>query len=303
MIFSKPMINKIKAIQDKLNSNFFYNFDTSKKVWFRAGGKTAVFCEVYNSNELQIILNNVGDMDYKIIGAGSNLLIRDRGYEGILLKLGKNFNQIKKHANFLEVGAGLLDVNLAKFAKQNMIKGFEFYSGIPGTIGGSIKMNSGCFGSETKDILKDVKIINSSKIENSFTKDQLELSYRSSNLSKTDIITSARFYYSHGNSEEIINRINNIKIMRKNSQPIKAKTSGSTFKNPKNSFAAKLIEMSDCKGLNVNDAFVSDKHANFLINTNNASAKDIEELGNRIIDKVYNKFNITLEWEIEIIGN
>ena len=297
------MINKIKAIQDKLHSNFFYNFDTSKNVWFRTGGKTDVFCEVYDSNELQIILNNIGEMDYKIIGAGSNLLIRDRGYRGILLKLGKNFNQIKKHKNFLEVGAGLLDVNLAKFAKQNMIKGFEFYSGIPGTIGGSIKMNSGCFDSETKDILKDVKIINSAKIENSLTKDQLELCYRRSNLSNKDIITSARFYYSHGNEEEIINRINNIKTTRKKSQPIKAKTSGSTFKNPINSHAAKLIEMSGCKGLNVNDAFVSDKHANFLINTNNASAEDIEELGNRIIDKVYNKFNITLEWEIEIIGN
>ena len=204
--------------------------------------------------------------------------------------------------NEVEVGAGVLDVNLAKFAELHNIKNFEFYSGIPGTIGGAIKMNAGCYGSETKDIIKNVNIIDKNGVSINLNRDKINFTYRGSSLPNKSTIISASFFCKYGEQKDIQNKMRDIKQKRETTQPIKHKTSGSTFKNPLNHFAAKLIEKSGCKGLNVGDAFVSEKHANFLINKNQASATDIENLGKTIIDKVYAKFNIKLEWEIKIIG-
>ena len=296
------MENIILKISRNLKSKFYFDYDTSKNVWFRAGGNAAVFCLVYDDNELRFILQNIEGLPYEIIGAGSNILIRDSGYNGIIFKLGKSFNTIVLHENFIQVGAGILDVNLSKFAAVNNIKNFEFFSGIPGSIGGAVKMNAGCYGFETNNFLKDIKTINSEGDFCFLNKNQLKLTYRNSYLPNRDIIISANFHYFMGDKNEIKHKINEIKTMRENSQPLKSKTSGSTFKNPKNNFAAKLIEMSQCKGLNVGDIFVSSKHANFLINSNKGTASQIEELGKIIIDKVYKKFNIKLEWEIKIIG-
>ena len=296
----KQIFNKISS---NLKSKFYYDYNTSNNVWFRTGGKVAVFCLVYDQNELEIILNSIGDIPYTVIGAGSNILVRDKGYNGVLFKLGKKFNKIDINESYINVGAGILDVNLSKFALKKSIKNFEFYSGIPGTIGGAIKMNAGCFDCETKDLLIDVKIINPNGKVIIKKKEEINLSYRSSEIIEKDIIISANFISSYGNEEEILSKMEKIKFIRENSQPIKSKTSGSTFKNPKNNFAAKLIERSGCKDLNVGDAYVSTKHANFLINMDNASASEIEELGKIIIDRVYNQFDIRLEWEIKIIGN
>ena len=293
----------ILKISKDLKSKFYFDYDTSKNVWFRAGGNVAVFCLVYDESELIFILKNIDGIPYEIIGAGSNILVRDKGFYGIIFKLGKSFNKIVLHENFIQVGAGILDINLSKFAEMNSIKNFEFFSGIPGSVGGAIKMNAGCYGFETNDVLKNIKTINSKGDFCFLSKDKLKLSYRNSHLPNKNIIISANFDYSLGNKDEIKKKINQIKIMRENSQPIKSKTSGSTFKNPKNNFAAKLIELAECKGLNVGDIFVSSKHANFLINSNKGTASQIEELGKIIIDKVYKKFNINLEWEIKIIGN
>ena len=297
------MYNLINKISCKLKSKFYYDYDTSKHVWFRTGGKAAIFCIVYNEEELQIILDNIEDIKYEIMGAGSNLLIRDKGFNGIIFKLGKNFNKIILHEKFIEVGSSILDSNLSRFAYNKCIKDFEFFSGIPGSIGGAIKMNAGCYGFETKNILDKIKIINSKGQLKYLDKDAINLTYRNSQLNFGDIIISANFNITHGDNDEIKQRINKIKIMRKKSQPIKSKTSGSTFKNPKNNSAAKLIEMSDCKNLNIGDAFVSTKHANFLINKDDASASQIEQLGNIVIDKVYKKFGVKLDWEIKIIGS
>ena len=259
-------------------------------------------CIVYDIKELQVILNEIGDLPFEVIGAGSNLLIRDRGYHGIIFRLGKEFNKIKICGTFVDVGASILDVNLAKFAQINSIKDFEFYSGIPGSIGGAIIMNAGCYGFETKDIVKEVEIIDKNGELKKYKNKEINFEYRSSYLPKNSIIISAKYNCIYGKRNEIMEKIDNIKKMRLESQPIKSKTSGSSFKNPKNNYAAKLIDQADCKGMRVGDAVVSDKHANFLINTNNASATEIEDLGKIIIDKVYNKYNIKLEWEVKIIG-
>ena len=292
----------IDKIDYNFKSKFYYNYDTSKNVWFRAGGKAKVFCIVDNEKELSIILQNLKDIPYEVIGAGSNILIRDSGYEGFLIKLGKNFNQIEIKKSNLTVGASILDINLSKFAQLNNLKNFEFYSGIPGTVGGAVKMNAGCFGSETKDILIDVKTINNKGEINTINKKNLNLNYRQSYLPAGDIIISANFHCNSGDKNKIAKKMNEIKINREKTQPLKEKTSGSTFKNPKNNFAAKLIEMSNCKGLSEGGIFVSNKHANFLINKQKGNANQIEKLGNKIIEKVYNKFKIKLEWEIKIIG-
>jgi UDP-N-acetylmuramate dehydrogenase len=296
----KTLINNISQ---NLKSKFYFDYDTSQHVWFRAGGKTAVYCLVYDEKELEIIINSISKIPYEIIGAGSNFLIRDCGFNGILFKLGKNFNKIILHEKFIEVGSSILDLNLSKFAQKNNIRDFEFYSGIPGTIGGAVKMNAGCYGKETKDILQSIKYIDQEGCLKKLDKVELNLKYRNSSLPENSIIISANYDSVTGNTEEITNKILNIKEKRNNSQPLRAKTSGSTFKNPLNYHAAKLIEQANCKGLNIGDVYVSNKHANFLINTNNASASEIEDLGNKIIDKVYNKFGIKLEWEIKILGN
>ena len=296
------MKNLIKNISKNLNSKFFFEHDTSKNVWFQAGGLASVFCLVHNEKELQFILGHIENIPYEIIGAGSNILIRDGGFDGIIFKLGKNFNKITINKSYIEVGAGILDKYLSKFLASKNITNFEFYSGIPGTIGGAVKMNAGCYGSETKDILRSVRTINNDAKFYDLTNKQINLTYRSSKIPKNNIIISAKFDYTHGNSEDIDKKMNYIKESRENTQPLQKKTSGSTFKNPKNNFAAKLIELSGCKGMSVGDVYVSEKHANFLINTNQASASQIEELGKKVIDQVYNQFKIRLEWEVKIIG-
>ena len=296
------MINNIKEISKKLNSKFYFDYDMSNNVWFKSGGKTLIYCQAYNIEELKIMLNEIKDLPFEVIGAGSNILVRDNGFDGIIIKLGKEFNKIKIHDTFVEVGAGILDVNLAKFAERKNIKNFEFYSGIPGTIGGAIKMNAGCYGFETKDIIKEVCVIDLKGNLKKYKKENINFAYRDSNLPLNSIIVSARYNCLYGNKDEITKKTILIKEMRETSQPLKLRTSGSTFKNPKNNYAAKLIELSNCKGLNVGDAYVSEKHANFFINKNKATASQIEELGSIVIDRVYNKFNIKLEWEIKLIG-
>ena len=297
------MKKKILEISKNLNSKFFFDYEIYKYTWFRTGGIADCFCLVNDENELVKILNQIDNIPYFIIGAGSNLLVRDGGFKGLIIKLGKNFNKIEYTNNNLTVGASILDINLSKFALSNSIKNFEFFSGIPGSIGGAIKMNAGCFNSETKDFLRNITVINNLGQKKMVNSSELQFSYRESNLEKTDIVISAEFEVQKGEKEEIQEKLNKIKYTRENTQPIKFKTSGSTFKNPKDYYAAKLIEESGCKGLKNGGAIISDIHSNFIINFDNATSTDIENLGKIIIEKVYKKFGITLDWEIKIIGD
>ena len=297
------MIEKLKELDKKLKSKFFFDFNMSKYTWFQAGGNAKAFCIADNENELKLILRTVEGENFEIIGAGSNLLIRDGGFNGLIIKLGKSFNKLFIENDKLIAGASILDVNLSRFALANSIKNFEFFSGIPGTIGGAIKMNAGCFDGQTKDVIYSIRAINSKGEIIEIKKEDLNLSYRYSDFQKNVIISSASFIIQEGSKSKIENKIYKIKKIRKESQPIQSKTSGSTFKNPKDKYAAELIDLAGCKNMNIGDVFVSNKHANFLINTNNATATQIEDLGKLIIEKVYNKFNILLEWEVKIIGN
>jgi len=293
------LINQIKS---KIKSNILLDYDMRKSTWFRAGGNALGYVIVNNISDLKTIFSYADQIKYYIVGVGSNLMIRDGGFDGLIIKLGKNFNKIKINKDTLSAGAGVLDVNLAKFALKNSIKDFEFFSGIPGTIGGAIKMNAGCFGSQTADILKRILVLNKlGKIEY-LTKNELGLKYRSSNLTDELVVLKADFICKYSSVSEIIEKKNSIKLKRESSQPIKEKTSGSTFKNPPGEFAAALIERAGCKGMKNGGASVSTIHSNFIINNGQATALDIENLGKKIIKQVHEKFGITLEWEIKIIG-
>jgi len=296
------MYENINELSKKLKSKFFFDYDISKHTWFRTGGKSEIYCIVDNQKDLKIILNSLGKMPYIILGAGSNILVRDGGFKGIVFKLGKSFNQLSINNNKIIAGASILDSNLSKFAFMNSIKNLEFYSSIPGSIGGAVKMNAGCYGYETKDIISKVTLIDEEGEIKDLTKQQLNLGYRKSNIKK-EIILSAEFDIKYEDKDIILKKITEIKNLRTKNQPSKSKTGGSTFKNPKDFYAAELIEKSGCKDLRIGDAHVSEIHSNFLINDNNASAKQIEDLGKLIIEKVYNKFQINLEWEIIIIGD
>ena len=296
------MHSLINKIQSKIKSNIFLDYDMRKSTWFRAGGNALGYVIVNNISDLKTIISYSDQIKYYIVGVGSNLMVRDGGFDGLIIKLGKNFNKIKINKDTLSVGAGVLDVNLAKFAQKNSIKDFEFFSGIPGTIGGAIKMNAGCYGSQTADNLKRILVINKSGKIEYLRKDELELQYRSSNLTDELIVLKADFICKYSPVSEIIEKKNYIKLKRESSQPIKEKTSGSTFKNPSGKYAAALIERAGCKGMKNGDASVSTIHSNFIINNGEATALDIENLGKQIIKQVQEKFGIRLEWEIKIIG-
>ena len=284
-------------------SKIKYNFDLSKITWFQTGGRTNVYCHVYDDKDLKIILKQTHiETPIFVLGAGSNVLVRDQGFKGIVIKLGKSFNKIILKNDKLIVGAGVLDSNLSKFALKNSIKNFEFYSGIPGTIGGAIKMNAGCYGSETKNFVRGVVIINRLGEEKFLSLSDLNFKYRSSSIQNDSIVKEVVFNAIIGDLNQIEYNMNKIIHQRESDQPLKVKTGGSAFKNPKGVFASKLIEESGCKGIKIGGAIVSSKHANFLINKKNASANDIENLGEKIKEKVFNKFGISLIWEIKIIG-
>ena len=285
-----------------LKSKIYFDYNVGKHTWFKTGGNAKIFVIAENISELEIIFNEIENENFYILGAGSNLLIRDKGFNGIIIKLGKEFNNININDDKLEVGASTLDINLSKFAYQNSIEGLEFYSGIPGSLGGAVKMNAGCFGSETKDSIHSIEIFNKKFEKKTLLKKDINLSYRSSNIKSDQIILKAYFNISYGDQENIRDKILKIKERRLLTQPIKNKTSGSTFKNPYNFHAAKLIEESGCKGMKYGDAIVSEKHSNFLINNGRATATDIENLGKLIIERVYKKFDLKLEWEVKIIG-
>ncbi len=297
------MKNNLSKIVNKLKSKIYFNYNVGKLTWFRVGGDAKIYAVVENSEELEIILNEINNNNYFILGSGSNLLIRDKGFDGVIIKLGKGFNSYNFIENKLIVGASVLDISLSNFALKQNIEGFEFFSGIPGTVGGAVKMNAGCFGRETVDILHSIEVYNSNFEKKILNKDDIGLNYRSSNIKNDQIISKVLFNYKSGEFENIKQKMENIKKMRLSSQPIKNKTSGSTFKNPKNLHAAKLIEESGCKGLSYGNAYVSHQHSNFLINNGKATASDLENLGNLIIERVYNKFNIELDWEVKIIGD
>ena len=298
------LISKIKEVKDKISGKIQFHQNLSKYSWFNLGGPAKVIFKPKNLNDLSIFLKNTrGFSHIKVLGAGSNTLIRDGGFNGIIIKLGKSFSHLSLlNKNTVIAGSSALDKNVSNFAFENSLTGFEFLSCIPGTIGGGVRMNSGCYGEDIEKILVSVQVMDfQGKMKVIYSSD-IKFSYRGCNLGNNLIFVSATFKGKSDNKLNIQKKINNL-IKRKNEdQPTKIKTCGSTFKNPENSKAWKLIKDSGCGGMKVGDAYISEKHCNFFVNKGKATSKDLEELIYKVKSKVFHKTGINLELELQIIG-
>ena len=288
-----------------MNNSIYKNEKLAKYSWFHLGGPAEIFFKPKSIEDLKNFLVEQKSKNKKIhiLGAGSNTLFRDSGFDGIIIRLGKNFSFCKLiEKNKIEVGAGTLDKKVSDFAKENNIQGFEFLSCIPGTIGGAIKMNSGCYGHDMSQIFYSLKGIDLNGNIKIFKKEDIKFLYREINLQKDLIFLSAIFFGKTLNKNEIQEKQNSMIIKKKTSQPSKIKTCGSTFKNPKDKKAWKLIELSNCKNLRIGGASISSQHCNFFINDGSASSKDIENLIDEVKKKVMMNTGIELELEIKIVG-
>ena len=254
--------------------------------------------------ELSTFLKEIkGVGKIKILGAGSNTLIRDGGFNGVIIKFGKSFSHLSLFKeNIIIAGASVLDKNLSKFALENSLSGFEFLSCIPGTIGGAIKMNSGCYGEDISKILMSVQTIDFNGNIKVIKSPDIKFYYRGSNLDDNLIFISATFKGKKDSKMNIQNKINSFISEKRKTQPSKIKTCGSTFKNPENKKAWKLIKDSGCAGMKIGDAEISKKHCNFFVNNGKAKSEDLEKLIYNVKNKVFDETGINLELELQIIG-
>ena len=298
------LISQIKEIKKKISGQILFDESLSKHSWFNLGGPAKVIFKPKNLNELSIFLKNCKEFNkIKVLGAGSNTLIRDGGFDGVIIKLGKSFSHLSLLGqNILIAGASALDKNVSNFALENSLSGFEFLSCIPGTIGGGIRMNSGCYGEDISKILISVQVMDlSGKLKVVHSSD-IKFSYRGCNLDNSLIFISATFKGKNDSNPNIQKKIINLVERKKKDQPSKIKTCGSTFKNPENNKAWSLIKDSGCAGMKMGDAHISEKHCNFFVNKRNAKSQDLENLIYQVKNRVLNKTGIKLELELEIIG-
>ena len=297
-------ISQIKELKNKISGEFQFDENLSKHSWFSLGGPAKVVFRPKTLNELSTFLKNIREFDkIRVLGVGSNTLIRDGGFNGIIIKLGKSFSHLSLFdENKIISGASALDKNVSNFALKNSLSGLEFLSCIPGTIGGGIHMNSGCYGEDISKIIVSVQVMDfSGKIRVIYSSD-IKFSYRESNLDNKLIFISATFRGKKNNKPNIQKKINNLVERKKKDQPSKIKTCGSTFKNPGSRKAWKLIKDSGCAGMSVGDAYISEKHCNFFVNRGHSKSSDLENLIYKVKSKVLDKTGINLELELQIIG-
>ena len=301
-------INALKDLLKKFDRDVVFLEDLKRKNWFNIGGKVKIF---FKPRELKDLIQFLKILNKKekihIIGAGSNLLITDELFDGVVIKLGKNFNRLSVlNSNIIISGAAVLDKKLAEFAAENNLSGFEFLACIPGTIGGGLKMNAGCFGREIKDILVSVQAIDQSGNVLTIPASSINFDYRKNDLPDDLIFLSASFKGEKKDSTKIIEKMSELKNKKDNNQPSKIKTSGSTFKNPINKTTKKvweLIKESVPENTKFGDACISDKHSNFFVNKGNASFDDMKKLINFVEKSVFTKTGIKIEKEIKILEN
>ena len=291
----------------KFEENLSRNVKLSSYSWFNLGGNADYFFKANDKNHLKEFLQEAVSKNLKvtILGAGSNTLFRDNGVRGVVVKLGKEFSFIKKiDENTLEVGAATLDRKVANYAKDNSLKNLEFLSCIPGSIGGAVIMNSGCYDNDISKIIISINVLDKKKmIEKEIKKENINFFYRGTDLSNDLIILSAKLRCSAGKKIEIEEKQNEFIERKKLSQPSQVKTCGSTFKNiSEDKKAWKLIKESGCSNFREGDAVISQKHCNFFVNNGSAKSKDIENLMKKVQKRVYEKTGINLELEIKVVG-
>jgi UDP-N-acetylmuramate dehydrogenase len=288
-----------------VRGRYEFNIPLSQSTWFRVGGPAEVIFKPADIDDLcQFLIQKPSDLPCYPLGAGSNVLVRDAGLQGCVIRLGRSFATIEQQENLVILGAGCLDRTVALTTCQLGLSGLEFLVGIPGTIGGAIAMNAGAYGHEIKDRLQWIEWITiDGKIERAAAQD-LNMTYREGHLPDNVIVTRAAFLCEPKPSTDIQLTLDTFLSEREKSQPIRGRTGGSTFKNPTEGLKAwQLIDQAGCRGLKVGDAQVSEKHCNFLLNLESATAADLEQLGNTVQARVHDQTGVLLEWEIIRLGS
>ncbi|MBA4164893.1 MAG: UDP-N-acetylenolpyruvoylglucosamine reductase [Erythrobacter sp.] len=278
-------------------------------VWFKSGGAADWLFEPADADDLRDFLCALDpEVPVMALGLGSNMIVRDGGVPGVVVRLGKAFAKVARSANLtLDCGAGASGILVSSTARDNGIAGLEFLRSIPGTVGGFVRMNGGAYGSEVKDVLVDCDVVLRDGSLRKLSVEDLHYSYRHSELPDGAIVVGARFRGRPGKPEDIQTEMDRIAASREQSQPLRSKTGGSTFKNPPPEISGghkawQLVDAAGCRGLKIGGAQVSEKHTNFLINTGDASSADIEALGEEVRRRVRENSGIELEWEIERMG-
>ena len=271
--------------------------------WLRVGGAAEAFFMPKDEADLAHFLSATRDeIPVQILGVASNTLVRDGGVKGVVIRLGPAFGNVSTDGLRVTAGAAALDRTVAKKAATAGIAGLEFYAGVPGTIGGALRMNAGCYGSETKDILQSVVALDRTGRRQVMRLEDMQYSYRHCGAAKDLIFTEAVYEGTPDTPSAISARMDDITAKREGSQPIREKTGGSTFKNPEGHSSWKLIDKAGCRGMRVGGAQMSEQHCNFMINANNATAEDLEKLGETVKARVLETQGVDLHWEIRRIG-
>ena len=296
---SNTLLERLPTIQGRYTPQA----DLKKQVWFRVGGPAEVLFKPKDVQDLCTFLKEKPkDIPITILGVGSNILIRDGGIPGVTIKLGRGFSKVSVQDDFLTAGAGALDRTVALTAAEHGLGGLSFLAGIPGTIGGAIKMNAGAYGHDVKDTFVSCQVVTQEGTLEEYNAEKLALQYRKSSLPEGAIVVSATFKGVPEKPSALHEQITQIMEERELSQPTRSRTGGSTFKNPDGHKAWELIDNAGCRGHAIGDAMVSQKHCNFFINTDSATAHDLESLGAYVQKQVLQKSGIQLEWEIKRLG-
>ena len=303
MNISKQVQDLSKKFPGKIN----YEYDMKRLNWFNLGGPTKVFFRPNTLEELIFFLKNFSNsLPIKIHGVGSNTLIRDGGYDGVIIKLGKYFSHLSKlDDNTVISGSAVLDKQLSNFAIENSIAGLEFLSCIPGSIGGAIKMNSGCYDYDISKCIVSIQVVDCNGIVRTIKSEKINFFYRGSDLSDDLIFLSGTFKGKKQDSKKIKERMEKLLAIKKKSQPTGIKTCGSTFKNPTNQTQKKaweLIKEAQCENMKIGDAIISEKHSNFFVNQGSSTSNDMENLISLVKERVFDSTGIKLELELQIIG-
>jgi UDP-N-acetylmuramate dehydrogenase len=295
---------ELKAAIPSLRGRLLANQSLADLTWFRVGGPAQVLFTPVDEDDLAYFLAHLpDDLPVDVVGVGSNLIVRDGGMKGVVIRLApRGFGETSVAGDVVSSGAAALDKRVAETAAAANLAGLEFYFGIPGTIGGALRMNAGANGAETKDVLIEASGVDRKGNKVSFANSDMKFVYRNCGIDPSVIFTSARFRGLPAAPEAIRARMNEVQTHRETAQPIREKTGGSTFKNPPNNSAWKLIDAAGCRGLRLGGAQVSEMHCNFLINTGDATAHDIEALGETVRERVKQTSGIELHWEIKRIG-
>jgi len=297
------IVPALKARMPELRGRLLANQPLGEFTWFRVGGAAQAFFMPEDENDLAYFLRNLpADVPVAVIGAGSNLIVRDGGAPGVVIRLGRGFNGVTTSPDHrVTCGTAILDAMVARAARDAGIAGLAFFSGIPGSIGGALRMNGGAYGGETEDVLIEARGVDRQGNLRTFSNAEMGFSYRRCGAPEDFVFTAAVFQGRAGDAAAITAEMDEIKKKREASQP-RNRTGGSTFKNPPGHKAWKLIDAAGCRGLTIGGAQVSPLHCNFLINLGQATAADIETLGETVRARVKEKSGIDLEWEIKRIG-